>query len=39
LPHPRLYTAKATPAFSEYKAALTEEIRIESIKTVQIGVV
>ncbi len=39
LPHPRLYTVKSTAAFSDYKAALTEEIRVESIKTVQIGVV
>jgi len=39
LPHPRLYTVKTTPVFSDYKAALTEEIRGESIKTVQMGVV
>ena len=35
LPHPRRYTVKATPVFSDYEAALTEEIRVESIKTVQ----
>ena len=39
LPYPRRYTVKTTPAFSDYKAALTEEIRVESIKTVQMGVV
>ena len=39
LPHPRRYTVKATPVFSDYEAALTEEIRVESIKTVQMGVV
>ena len=32
LPHPRHYTMKTTPAFSRYKAELTEEIRAESIK-------
>ncbi len=37
LPHPRLYTVKTTPAFSEYKARLTEDIRVESIKTAQMG--
>jgi len=35
LPHPRHYTIKTTPAFSEYKARLTEEIRAESIKAAQ----
>ena len=35
LPHLRRYTVKATPVFSDYEAALTEEIRVESIKTVQ----
>jgi ABC-type nitrate/sulfonate/bicarbonate transport system ATPase subunit len=35
LPHPRHYTVKTTPAFSEYKARLTEEIRAESIKAAQ----
>jgi ABC-type nitrate/sulfonate/bicarbonate transport system ATPase subunit len=39
LPHPRLYTVTTTPAFSDYKTTLTEEIRVESIKTVQMGVV
>jgi ABC-type nitrate/sulfonate/bicarbonate transport system ATPase subunit len=38
LPHPRLYTVKTTPAFSDYKATLTEHIRVESIKTAQMGV-
>jgi ABC-type nitrate/sulfonate/bicarbonate transport system ATPase subunit len=33
LPHPRHYTIKTTPEFSAYKARLTEEIRVESIKT------
>jgi ABC-type nitrate/sulfonate/bicarbonate transport system ATPase subunit len=32
LPHPRLYTLKTTPAFSELKARLTEEIRSEVLK-------
>jgi ABC-type nitrate/sulfonate/bicarbonate transport system ATPase subunit len=32
LPHPRHYTMKTAPAFSRYKAELTEEIRAESIK-------
>ena len=35
LPHPRHYTVKTTPAFSDYKARLTEEIRAESIKAAQ----
>lgn len=39
LPHPRLYTVKTTPVVSDYKTMLTEEIRVESIKTVQMGVV
>jgi len=39
LPHPRLYTVKTTPAFSDYKARLTEDIRVESIKTINMGVV
>ena len=38
LPHPRLYTVKTSPAFSAYKATLTEEIRLESIKTAQMGI-
>ena len=33
LPHPRHYTMKTTPAFSALKAALTEEIRVEAMKT------
>jgi NitT/TauT family transport system ATP-binding protein len=33
LPHPRHYTMKTTPAFSRYKAELTEEIRVEAVKT------
>jgi NitT/TauT family transport system ATP-binding protein/sulfonate transport system ATP-binding protein len=35
LPHPRHYTIKTTPEFSAYKARLTEEIRVESIKAVE----
>ncbi|MGQ0651524.1 MAG: ABC transporter ATP-binding protein [Betaproteobacteria bacterium] len=35
LPHPRHYTMKTTPEFSRYKAELTEEIRVEAIKTAQ----
>jgi NitT/TauT family transport system ATP-binding protein/sulfonate transport system ATP-binding protein len=35
LPHPRHYTMKTSPEFSRYKARLTEEIRIEAMKTVQ----
>jgi len=37
LPHPRPYTVKTTPEFSAYKARLTEEIRIESIRAVEMG--
>ena len=33
LPHPRHYKMKTTPEFSAYKARLTEEIRIEAMKT------
>ena len=33
LPHPRHYTMKTTPEFSALKAALTEEIRVEAMKT------
>jgi NitT/TauT family transport system ATP-binding protein/sulfonate transport system ATP-binding protein len=36
LPHPRHYTMKTTPEFSRYKAQLTEEIRIESIRTLEL---
>jgi ABC-type nitrate/sulfonate/bicarbonate transport system ATPase subunit len=32
LPHPRHYTVKTSAEFSVYKARLTEEIRVESIK-------
>jgi ABC-type nitrate/sulfonate/bicarbonate transport system ATPase subunit len=35
LPYPRHYTVKTTPRFSELKARLTEDIRAESLKTVQ----
>jgi hypothetical protein len=28
---------KATPEFSRYKAQITEEIRVESIKAVEMG--
>jgi NitT/TauT family transport system ATP-binding protein/sulfonate transport system ATP-binding protein len=35
LPHPRHYTMKTTPEFSRYKAGLTEEIRVESIKAME----
>jgi len=37
LPHPRHYTMKTTPGFSRYKAQITEEIRVESIKAVAMG--
>lgn len=33
LPHPRHYTMKTTPEFTSYKARLTEEIRVEAMKT------
>ena len=33
LPHPRHYTMKTAPEFSRYKAELTEEIRVEAMKT------
>jgi NitT/TauT family transport system ATP-binding protein len=35
LPHPRHYTMKTMPEFSRYKAGLTEEIRVESIKAME----
>ena len=35
LAHPRHYTMKTTPEFSRYKARLTEEIRVESIKAME----
>jgi ABC-type nitrate/sulfonate/bicarbonate transport system ATPase subunit len=37
LPYPRHYTVKTTPEFSRYKAQLTEEIRVESIKAAEMG--
>ena len=37
LPHPRHYTMKTTPEFSAYKARLTEEIRVESIRAAEMG--
>jgi NitT/TauT family transport system ATP-binding protein/sulfonate transport system ATP-binding protein len=37
LPRPRHYTVKTTPEFSAYKARLTEEIRVESIRAVEMG--
>jgi NitT/TauT family transport system ATP-binding protein len=38
LPHPRHYTMKTSPEFSDYKAALTEEIREEAMKAAEVGV-
>ncbi|HET7669406.1 MAG TPA: ABC transporter ATP-binding protein [Burkholderiales bacterium] len=35
LPHPRHYTMKTTAEFSAYKAQLTEEIRTEALKAVE----
>jgi len=32
LPHPRTYKVKTAPEFAEYKARLTEEIRVETIR-------
>ena len=37
LPHPRPYTLKTAPEFSAYKARLTEEIRVESIRAAGMG--
>ena len=37
LPHPRHYRMKTTPEFSRYKAELTEEIRLESIKAMEMA--
>jgi ABC-type nitrate/sulfonate/bicarbonate transport system ATPase subunit len=37
LPHPRHYTVKTTPEFSAYKARLTDEIRVESIRAAEMG--
>ncbi|HLT77430.1 MAG TPA: ABC transporter ATP-binding protein [Ferrovibrio sp.] len=36
LPHPRHYTMKTTPEFAAYKARLTEEIRVESIRAAEL---
>ncbi len=36
LPHPRHYTLKTSPEFSELKARLTEDIRVEAIRTVAV---
>jgi ABC-type nitrate/sulfonate/bicarbonate transport system ATPase subunit len=33
LPHPRHYRMKTSPAFQELKARLTEEIRVEAMRT------
>ncbi|PWC41428.1 ABC transporter ATP-binding protein [Azospirillum sp. TSO22-1] len=35
LPHPRSYKVKTAPEFAAYKERLTEEIRVETIKTLQ----
>ena len=35
LPYPRHYTLKTAPRFADYKARLTEEIRVESIKALE----
>ena len=35
LPYPRHYTVKTTPRFSELKAQLTEEIRVETLRAVE----
>jgi NitT/TauT family transport system ATP-binding protein len=37
LPHPRHYTMKTTMEFSALKAALTEEIRVEAMKTLELA--
>jgi NitT/TauT family transport system ATP-binding protein len=37
LPHPRHYTIKTSAEFSAYKARLTEEIRVESIRAAEMG--
>jgi len=37
LPHPRHFTMKTTPEFSRYKAELTEEIRVEPIRTMEMA--
>ena len=35
LPHPRSYTIKTSPEFSELKARLTEEIRVEAMQAAE----
>ena len=35
LPYPRHYTVKTTPRFSELKARVTEDIRVETLRAVQ----
>ena len=35
LPYPRHYTVKTTPRFSELKAVVTEDIRVETMRAVQ----
>jgi NitT/TauT family transport system ATP-binding protein/sulfonate transport system ATP-binding protein len=35
LPHPRHYTLKTSPEFSELKARLTEDIRVEAMRTAE----
>lgn len=35
LPHPRHYTLKTSPEFSALKARLTEDIRVEAMRTAQ----
>jgi len=35
LPHPRHYTLKTSPEFSALKARLTEDLRVEAIRTAQ----
>ena len=37
LPRPRHYTMKTSPAFSAYKARLTEEIRVEAMKAAEMA--
>ena len=36
-PHPRHYTVKTTPEFSDLKARLTEEIRVEAMKAAAVA--
>ena len=38
LVHPRHYTIKTSPEFSAMKAALTEQIRVEALKTAEPGI-